>query len=269
MGISQLFYFETSDSSKLFKFTVEQYSDLSLLTDVNEGDLAFVSATTGIFGFRNLKGLYEYKSGNWAYASKDLQDKQIQQQAEIDANELEIANKLSKGGYNGTAQDLEDLILNSRNGFIDYNDTTGSFSITADTWTDLPNNGAGAFTNKDYPPNGVTELIDTATGYIDASELSLGDNILIRNDYTINPNTNNAQLRFRYQLGNGAGLYTLEKIVGRLDSGSGQGYRFSLTPDLIYMGDSNTRDNPIKLQIYCTSNATVTNAGTVITVVKR
>ena len=155
------------------------------------------------------------------------------------------------------------------NGFIDYNDTTGGFSITADTWTDLPNNGLGAFTNKNYPPSGVTELIDTSTGYIDPTELDLGDTILIRNDYTINPNTNNAQLKFRYELGNGGGTYTLEKIIGRLDSGSGQNYRFSLTPDLIYMGDTNTRNNPIKLQVYCTSNATVTNSGSVIQVIKR
>lgn len=157
----------------------------------------------------------------------------------------------------------------SQNGFIDYNDTTGSFPILADTWTDLPNDGAGAFTNKNYPPTGVTELIDVSTGYIDPTELDLGDTILIRNDYTINPNTNNAQLRFRYALGNGGGSYTLEKIIGRLDSGSGQDYRFSLTPDLIYMGDTNTRDNPIKIQVYCTSNATVTNAGSVIQVIKR
>jgi hypothetical protein len=142
-----------------------------------------------------------------------------------------------------------------RNGFFDYNDTTGAFSITADTWADLPNDGAGAFTNKNYPPSGVTELMDVS--------------ILIRNDYTINPNTNNAQLRFRYALGNGGGSYTLEKIIGRLDSGSGQDYRFSLAPDLIYMGDTNTRDNPIKIQVYCTSNATVTNAGSVIQVIKR
>lgn len=155
------------------------------------------------------------------------------------------------------------------NGFIDYNDTTGAFSITADTWTDLPNDGLGAFTNKNYPPTGVTELMDTSTGYIDVTELDLGDSILIRNDYTINPNTNNALLRFRYELGNGGGSYTLEKIIGRLDSGSGQDYRFSLVPDLIYMGDTNTRDNPIKIQVYCTSNATVTNAGSVIQVIKR
>ena len=156
-----------------------------------------------------------------------------------------------------------------QNGFIDYNDTTGAFSIIADTWTDLPNNGAGAFTNKNFLPTGVTELIDVSTGYLDCSELELGDNVFIRNDYTINPNTNNAQLKFRYELGSGGGLYTLEKIIGRLDSGSGQDYRFSLTPDLIYMGDTNTKDSPIKLQVYCTSNATVNNAGSVISVVKR
>lgn len=155
------------------------------------------------------------------------------------------------------------------NGFADYNDTTGAISLPADTWTDIPNDGLGAFTNKSYLPTGVTELMDTSTGYIDTSELSLGDTILIRNDYTINPNTNNALLKFRYSLGTGAGSYTLEKIVGRLDSGSGQDYRFSLEPDLIYMGDDNTRLNPIKLQVFCSSNATLTNAGSAISVIKR
>ena len=58
------------------------------------------------------------------------------------------------------------------NGFIDYNDTTGAFSVTADTWTDLPNNGQGAFSNDSYKPTGVTELIDTTTGYIDPTELN-------------------------------------------------------------------------------------------------
>ena len=160
-------------------------------------------------------------------------------------------------------------VSNVFNGFIDYNDTTGAFNITADTWSDIPNNGLGAFTNKNFPPTGVTELLDTSTGYIDTTQLDLGDNILIRNDFNINPNTNNALLKFRYELGGSGNTYTLEKTVGRLDSGSGQDYRFSLTPDLIYMGDTNTKDNPIKLQVYCTSNAIVTNAGSVITVVKR
>ena len=154
-------------------------------------------------------------------------------------------------------------------GFIDYNDTTGPITITAETWTDVPNNGAGAFSNSSYKPDSVTELLDVSTGYIDPTELSLGDTILIRNDYTINPNTNNALVKLRYYLGGGAGRYTLEKIVGRLDSGSGIDYRFSLAPDLIYMGDTNTQGNPIQLQIWVSTTSTLTNAGSVIQVIKR
>ncbi len=37
------------------------------------------------------------------------------------------------------------------NGFKDYNDQTGSVSLTANTWTDIPNNGLAAFTNKVSP----------------------------------------------------------------------------------------------------------------------
>ena len=127
-------------------------------------------------------------------------------------------------------------------GFIDYNDTTGEIAITSDTWLDIPNDGLGAFSNSTYKPFGVSELLDTATGYIDTTELSLGETILIRNDYSVKPNTNNALLKFRYVLGSGVNEYTLEKQLAGLDSGSGQFYRFSLEPDLIYMGDLNTKE---------------------------
>ena len=153
-------------------------------------------------------------------------------------------------------------------GFIDYNDTTGEVAIISDTWLDIPNNGLGAFSNDQYRPYGVSELIDTSTGYIDTTELSLGETILIRNDYSVKPNTNNALLRFRYVLGSGVNEYTLEKTVSRLDSGSGEFYRFSLEPDLIYMGDLNTRDNPIKLQINLSTKGILLNSGSVIQTVK-
>ena len=69
-------------------------------------------------------------------------------------------------------------VYNYTNGFIDYNDTTGSVSITANTWTTIPNNGLGAFTNKTYKPEGVTEFMDVSNGSIDTSELNLGDAII-------------------------------------------------------------------------------------------
>ena len=152
-------------------------------------------------------------------------------------------------------------------GFIDYNDTTGPITLTGNTWTDIPNNGAGAFTNKLYAPDGITELMDVSTGYIDPTQTTLGDVLLIRNDFTINPTINNALLEFRYALGGGAGSYALPTIIGRLDSGSGKDYRFTLRADKIYMGDDNTRLNPIKLQVRVSSGATLTNAGSVITLI--
>lgn len=160
----------------------------------------------------------------------------------------------------------------SKNGFIDYNDVGTSntpIALTGGVWTTITNDGAGAFTNKSYPPSGVTELMDVSTGSFDPTELDFGDTMLIRNDFSITPTTNNSLLELRYQLGSGAGTYTLQKIVGRLDSGSGVAYRFSLEPDQIYMGDSNTRDNPITLQLRLSGNGTVVNAGSAITVVKR
>jgi len=154
-------------------------------------------------------------------------------------------------------------------GFIDYNDTTGSINLVADTWTTIPNNGAGVFTNKAFAPEGVTEFMDVATGAIDTTELVLGDTIIIRNDYIINPNTNNALLEFRYALGGGGNEYVLETIKGRLDNGSGIDYRFNLGTDLVYMGDENTRANPIFLQVRLSTNGTLLNAGSVIQLIKR
>ena len=157
-------------------------------------------------------------------------------------------------------------------GFADYNDTSTASSplvLSANTWTTVPNNGLGAFTNVGSLPEGVTSLMDTSTGAFDFSQLSLGDNCFIRNDYTVTPSTNNSLLKLRYQLGSGGNAYTLEKIVGRLDSGSGQGYRFSLVPDMIYIGDNNTRLNDIILQVNLSTSGTLVNAGSAIGVVRK
>ena len=157
-------------------------------------------------------------------------------------------------------------------GFMDYNDSSTAstaVSLTADTWTTIPNDGLGGFTNKAYKPDGsVVELMDTSTGAIDPTGLNLGDTLLIRNDFKINPNTNNASLKFRYVLGSGANEYSLENSLGRLDEGSGKDYRFSLKVDQIYMGDTNTRDNLITLQVKCSSNGSLINAGTSLSVLR-
>lgn len=166
------------------------------------------------------------------------------------------------------------LIVNNfvKSGIADYNDTETSvnpITLIADTWTTLTNNGLGSFTNLSYLPSGVTNLMDTSTGSFDFSELNLGDNCFIRNDFSVTPTTNNALLELRYQLGGTGNNYTLETVLGRLDSGSGKPYRYALVPQMIYMGDLNTKDNPITLQIKLSTDGFVVNAGSSIGVVKQ
>lgn len=161
----------------------------------------------------------------------------------------------------------------NRQGFADYNDLASAstpITLNADTWTDLTNDGEGAFTNLDYLPPGVSRLMDVSTGAIDCSELELGDSVIIRLDYTVDQSNNNSLLEARFQAGIGGNAYTIERVVQRLDSGTTRTYRFSLVADFIYMGDSNTRDNPIMPQIKLDgAGGTVVNAGIVIEVVKR
>ena len=155
-------------------------------------------------------------------------------------------------------------------GFADYNDTSTSttpVTLVDDTWTDIPNDGAGAFSNIKLP-TGVTRLLDPSTGAILLDELPIGSSVIIRMDYTVTPTTNNAALDFRYTLGAGAGSYTLETTVNRLDEGSGRPYRQALVTHYIYVGDDNTKDNPVQPQVKLTGGGTLVNAGMVIEVRK-
>lgn len=120
MGVSVVNFLDTTDSSTLNKYTVDTHAQLLVILDAEEGNLAHVRNTSGNlnpFTSTKLKGLWEYKSGVWEYASQDLQDKLVTQQAEIEANDTDIStlqsDKLDKGGYPGTAQDLKDEIDNS------------------------------------------------------------------------------------------------------------------------------------------------------------
>ena len=164
---------------------------------------------------------------------------------------------------------LRILALEGRGFFADYNDvgtSSAPVALLADVWTPVPNDGAGGFTNTAYLPEDVTALMDVSTGEFDFTELSLGATCFIRNDFTVTPTVNDCALSLRYSLGGGGNSYTLEGPLARLDEGAGVGYRRALKPDMVYMGDANTRDNPVTLEIKCSVDATLVNAGSAITV---
>ncbi len=160
----------------------------------------------------------------------------------------------------------------SLNGFADYNDTatTGTpIVLTGGVFSLLTNDGLGAQTNVEFLPTGVERLLDTSTGKIDVSDLDLGDYILLRPDFTVTPGTNNQFLTLQYTLGSGGGAFTIPSPSSRLEQGSGVPHRIALDTKLIYMGNVNTRDNPIGVEIMTSGNGTVINSGIAISVVKR
>ena len=185
---------------------------------------------------------------------------------QIQVNSGEVIHNTDTGQneyWNGSTWVASGSEVFSKTGFIDYNDNTGDLSIVAETWTDVPNNGLGAFTNKTYKPTSINDVLDGSTGYLDFSELTLGSQLLIRNDFTITPNTNNSLLEVRYVLGQGAGEYALKFWSERLDSGSGIGYQRVISFP-IYMGDTNTSNGVGKLQVKLSTNGIVNNSGSYI-----
>ena len=167
-------------------------------------------------------------------------------------------HNISGGG--GGSYDVADNF-----GFIDYNDSSSSVSLLTDTWTDVPNDGAGPFSNSTYKPNPVTDVMDTSTGYLDFSDLTLGSEIYVRNDFSVNPTTNNALLEVSYVLGQGASEYRLLFWSERLDNGSGIDYQRVITFP-IYMGDTNTQGGVGKLQVKLSTPGTLNNNGSYISI---
>ncbi len=183
-------------------------------------------------------------------------------------NSWDLMASAGAGGARGPAG--ADVSVSNHFGFVDYNDTSSSatpVSLSSEVWTSLPNDGLGTFTNLKFP-TGVTNMLDASTGAILVDELPIRSSIFIRMDYTVTPSSNNSSLKFRYTLGSGAGAYTLEKSIGRLDEGSGIPYRQSLTTDYIYVGDDNTRLGAIQPQIKLSGGGTVINSGMAIEIRK-
>lgn len=155
-----------------------------------------------------------------------------------------------------------------KDGFADYNNASGSITLSPGVWTTLTNDGAGAFTNTNYLPPGVARLMDTSNGELDFSDLDLGDEIEIRQDVTVTPIVNGAQVEIRIQLGTGGVAYYLTHSTAVLNQGGGVDY--PLIQFLrVYLGDANTANNPGVIQIRCTEQASVTNNGSYISVKKR
>lgn len=168
----------------------------------------------------------------------------------IDNKSLTTLRTYTLQDNNGVLAHLDDTKSSNVFGFFDYND-----SATATTPINVPNNGTfvyltndglGAFTNKNYPPSGITDVWNATTNTFDFSQLPLGSKMDYRLDLEITTNSNNQEVNVVLELGIGGFNYDL--------SVAERSYKTPKTHKLVvsnfaYMGDLNTRDNGAKFKV--------------------
>jgi hypothetical protein len=147
-------------------------------------------------------------------------------------------------------------------GFCTYLNGGAAQAVAKDTWVQLENDGDTS--NEQYKPEGISTFLGTDA--IDPSSVSLGSGLLITPDFTVTPTVNNTLVEFRYNI---AGGTYVDRVVGRLDSGAGVGYRFALQTDHIGVLTTDIRDNPITLEIRTNESCSVQNNGWTVQLIKR
>lgn len=176
------------------------------------------------------------------------------------AGKINVSAPFNPGGGGGGGGDrIGEKAFLIRGGFFDYNDlATQSTPINVPgdlSDVDLPNDGLGAFTNKNFPPPNVTELWNAGNGVFDWAELKLGDTVDIRLDLSVTTTAPNQLVIVDLLLAIGSGGdYRINYIR---DTFKTVGEKQVITFEGIYMGDLNTLNFPAKFNIRSDAAATV------------
>lgn len=151
-------------------------------------------------------------------------------------------------------------------GFQDYNNASGDFAVSANTWTTVTNDGLGAYTSKVYSTEGVVDLMDSQ-GRLVFDDLIRGDAVLVRTDLSVTPSVNGTSIEIRWNLGSEF-PYSLATKLGFIDDGAGRASQFVFLSH-IYLGDPNTVNGVGELQIRTSEDSVVNNAGSAIQLLVR
>ncbi len=160
------------------------------------------------------------------------------------------ANGVSAGGGGGLSA--------KKSGIFDYNDTATlitPISVSGGAgFVNLTNDELGSFTNKLYPPDGVTDVWDASNNEFDFSQLPLGSKVDIRIDLLITTLSPNTQIDIAMELGIGGTPYDIQWVdVFEKSSGA---HRITVS-DFIYIGDLNTKNNPAIFKVEADGNCSV------------
>lgn len=159
--------------------------------------------------------------------------------------------------YGGTAGGGALPSDNCRVGFFTYNDLATQstpISHTGGVDTTLTCDELGPQTLKTFAPTGIADVWDASAGEFDFSEMSVGDMIDIRLDILVTTTVPNQEVVIVLEAAQGGSSYRVpfdqaffktagEHVVDRYNG--------------LYMGDSNTLDNPAQFMIVSDDDATI------------
>lgn len=158
--------------------------------------------------------------------------------ASADAETVYVADGSGSG-------DWSDIFVQ---GFEDWNSTLTAQNLTASSWVDLNNNGAGTFTNTTYRLPGTTSLWDTSNNEFDWSSLNLGDTVDIRVDVTFTTSASNDEVALRLDVAHGDAAEFPIEFFRRAFKTAGT-YNIVI-PVSLYMGSSAILTNPTKIAAF-------------------
>lgn len=179
-------------------------------------------------------------------------------------SELPSINKVTAGDLN-EIKDSVNAVYDLLGGFAFYEDSTTAttpINITAETWTDLTNDKAGAGTLTTNKPSYVTgELWDSAENKIDLSEVPNGKIVIVRTDFNYTAGSSNQHIDARIYFPD------IDKELHFLHSDlSSQHDENHFVNTMQFYTDSNIQTSNAKIQLNASGSGTLKVNGFLITV---
>lgn len=155
-------------------------------------------------------------------------------------------------------------------GWLSYANLDLPQVVEGGMWTTIENDGLGSDTNIIYAPDGVTRMLDPATGTILLDELKPGDEVYIRHVINVIPSANNLQYQFSHSFGSGTGSDRVpigSRVV--LNEGGGVPTEPFLLDSHLFITRQIEPNQGMMPQILVSNQATIQYEGCYISVTRR
>lgn len=159
--------------------------------------------------------------------------------------------------FKATLNSLVDWAFKKKNGWFNLHPSdfmVPRYYLAANGWEKVTNDGAGPASSSS-PPKDITSVFDTINGQLDFSQLSIGDEFLIRIDIDFVTTANNQEVLLRAELGIGGTPYTIS-LGGREKKSIGIGQLGILSGGPL--PSVNTKNLPAEIQIWSDADLSYT-----------